>query len=369
VRIAFHTTLNDYDDGRISGDRRMARQLVAVLRRLGNEVAPLAVARTYMRQPDAAAFAALRDVAAGQVEALFAGWSDGAPAPELWFTYHHYYKAPDLLGPTVATRLGIPYVVAEASDSAGRAAGDWAAQVALARTSFPLADVHFCFTGRDREGLEPWRGSSARFVDLPPFIDVAGLPEPVRTERADPHLVAVAMMRPGNKHESYQALARVLTTLQDRPWRLSLIGDGAMRAAIEADFAGFAPGRITFRGALDAQSVAATLADGDLFVWPGLREAYGLVYLEAQAAGLPVVAFDSGGVPATVERGVTAFLEPSGDEAALARSLARLLDDAPLRRRMGETASRFVRTQRNYDRAGAIIARGLALAREAKAVR
>ena len=367
MRIAFHTTLNDYDDGRISGDRRMARQLVAVLRQLGHEVAPLAAARTYMRQPDPIAFAALREVAARQVEALFAGWRDGAPAPELWFTYHHYYKAPDLLGPAIAGRLGIPYVVAEASDSVSRATGEWAAQVALARAGFPLADVHFCFTGRDREGLEPWRGPSTRFVDLPPFIDVAGLPEPVRAERAEPHLVAVAMMRPGNKHESYQALARVLASLEDRPWRLSLIGDGAMRAAIEADFARFDPGRVTFRGALDVTAVAATLADGDLFVWPGLREAYGLVYLEAQAAGLPVVAFDSGGVPATVERGVTAFLEPSGDEAALARSLGRLLDDAPLRRRMGEAASRFVRTGRNFDQARRIIARGLAMACDAKA--
>lgn len=347
----------------------MARQLVAVLRRLGHDVAPLAAARTYMRQPDVAAFAALREVAATQVEALLAGWHDGAPAPELWFTYHHYYKAPDLLGPTIAGRLGIPYVVAEASDSASRATGEWSAQVALARAGFPLADVHFCFTWRDREGLEPWCGPRTRFVDLPPFIDVAGLPEPVRAEHEEPHLVAIAMMRPGNKHESYQALARVLASLQNRPWRLTLIGDGAMRAAIERDFAEFAPGRVTFRGALDAKSVAATLADADLFVWPGLREAYGLVYLEAQAAGLPVVAFDSGGVPATVERDVTAFLEPSGDEAALARSLARLLDDAPLRRRMGETASRFVRTERNFDRAGTIIAHGLALAREAKAGR
>lgn len=347
----------------------MARQLVAVLRRLGHEVTPLAAARTYMHQPDAAAFAALREVAAMQVEALLAGWRDGAPAPELWFTYHHYYKAPDLLGPVIAGSLGIPYVVAEASDSASRATGEWAEQVALARTGFPLADVHFCFTARDREGLEPWRGPTTRFVDLPPFIDTAGLPEPVRTQHREPHLVAIAMMRPGNKHESYQALARVLAGLQDRPWRLSLVGDGAMRAAIEADFAGFAPGRVTFRGALDPKAVTATLADGDLFAWPGLREAYGLVYLEAQAAGLPVVAFDSGGVPATVERDVTAFLEPSGDDAALARSLGRLLDDAPLRWRMGEAASRFVRTQRNFDRAGATIATGLALACDARAGR
>ncbi|AMJ61883.1 glycosyltransferase family 4 protein [Bosea sp. PAMC 26642] len=366
MRIAFHTTLNDFDDGRISGDRRMARQLVAVLRRLGHEVTPLAAARTYMHEPDATDLAAKQEAATLQVEAMLAGWHDGSQAPNLWFTYHHYYKAPDLLGPAITQRLGIPYVVAEASDSARRAEGEWAQHVALARTGFPKAAVHFYFTERDRKGVEPWCGPKTRFIALPPFIDITSLPQPTRAEHHEPHLVAVAMMRPGNKHESYQSLARILATLADRPWRLTLIGDGAMRRDIEADFAQFAPGRVTFRGVLDAAAIAAMLADGDVFVWPGLREAYGLVYLEAQAAGLPVVAFDSGGVPATVKRGITAFLEPSGDEAAFAGSLRRLLDDATLRRRMGAAASNFVRTERDFGRAQEIVAQGLALACEAR---
>ncbi|MGQ7530550.1 glycosyltransferase, partial [Streptococcus suis] len=73
--------------------------------------------------------------------------------------------------------------------------------------------------------------------------------------------------------------------------------------------------------------VVATLAEHDLFVWPGVREAYGLVYLEAQAVGLPIVAFDSGGVSATVRRGETALLLPEDDEAGLASALGDLLDD------------------------------------------
>jgi glycosyltransferase involved in cell wall biosynthesis len=362
LRIAFHTPLNAYDDGRISGDRRMARQFIAIMEGLGHEVLPIRDGRTYLREPDEAAFAALCAGAEARIEALLSGWRATGGAPDLWFTYHSYYKAPDLLGPAVAARLAIPYVVAEASDSERRAEGGWAAQVACARASFGRAAVHFCFTARDREGISPWCGRATRFVDLPPFIEAAGARSPGPRRNDPPHLVAIGMMRPGNKHESYLALADVMQRLLDRPWRLSLFGDGAMRADIEAAYAAFPPGRVTFHGAVERELVAGTMAQADIFVWPGLREAYGLVFLEAQAAGLPVVAFDSGGVPATLKRDDTGLLVPEGDIAGLARTLGELLDDPGRRRRMGTAAARFVANERGMDRARDIVARGLALA-------
>jgi len=362
LRIAFHTPLNAFDDGRISGDRRMARQFIAIMQGLGHAVEPIRKARTYMLEPDAEAFAALGAAAETRIAAMLAGWREHGGAPELWFTYHSYYKAPDLLGPAVAARLNIPYVVAEASDSERRAEGGWAEQVACARASFGKAAVHFCFTGRDRDGIAPWCGPDTHLVDLPPFIEAASGPAPRARENDPPHLVAIGMMRPGNKHESYLALAQAMALLGDRPWRLSLFGDGAMRAQIEAAYAGFAPGRVIFHGAVDRMRVAATLAQADLFVWPGVAEAYGLVYLEAQAAGLPVVAFDSGGVPATLERDVTGLLVPDGDIVSFARTLGGLLDDSGRRRRMSAAAARFVAQERGMDRAREIVAYGLALA-------
>lgn len=362
MRIAFHTPLNAFDDGRISGDRRMARQFIAIMEGLGHAVEPIRKARTYALEPDAAAFAALCAAAETRIETLLAGWRDHGGAPDLWFTYHSYYKAPDLLGPAVAARLDIPYVVAEASDSERRAQGGWAEQVACARASFGRAAVHFCFTERDRQGIEPWRGPATHLVDLPPFIDAAGGPLTGERRNDPPHLVAIGMMRPGNKHDSYLALAQALALLGDRPWRLSLFGDRAMRADIEAAYTGFSPGRATFHGAVDRGHVAAVLAQADLFVWPGLREAYGLVFLEAQAAGLPVVAFDSGGVPATLKREVTGLLVPEGDVAAFAQTLAGLLDDPARRRAMSVAAARFVAQERGMDRASEIVAHGLALA-------
>jgi glycosyltransferase involved in cell wall biosynthesis len=362
VRIAFHTPLNAYDDGRISGDRRMARQLVAVLEGLGHSVTPGIGARDFMPTPEPERLAAHLAAAAERIDALLAQWRlDGAP-PELWFTYHNYYKAPDLLGPAISQRLGIPYVVAEASDAERRASGDWAAYTRIVREGLAAADLHLCFTDRDRQGLERWRSDRTALMELPPFIAFAQEPPRREGTAAVPRLITVAMMREGTKENSYRVLARVLAHLADRPWVLTVIGDGRRRPEVEEAFAGFPEGRITWRGAIPHDRTVATMAAHDLFVWPGVREAYGLVYLEAQAVGLPIVAFDSGGVSATVRPGETALLLPEGDEAGLAAALGGLLDDPQRRARMGAAARRFVLDERTPARAADILARGLAVA-------
>ncbi len=363
MRIAFHTPLNLFDDAGVSGDRRMARQLVAALETLGHAVAPVQAGRGYLAGSEPAALARLEAEAARLRDTLLAGWRSGtAPPPGLWFTYHNYYRAPDLLGPEIAAALGIPYVTAEASDAARRATGEWARHTAIVRRGLDAADAHFHFTERDREGLEPWRRNGTALLPLPPFIAFDAEPPRHRGHGGAPRLVTIAMMREGTKQNSYLALARILGRIRDEDWSLSIIGDGRRRDAIEQAFAGFAPERIAWRGLLGREYALSELAAHDLFVWPGLREAYGLVYLEAQATGLPVVAFDSGGVPATVRAGETALLAPEGDEAAFAANLAALLRDENRRRMMGEAARRFVLTERTVARAADRLAEGLAIA-------
>ena len=179
--------------------------------------------------------------------------------------------------------------------------------------------------------------------------------EPVR-------LIAVAMMRPGNKAACYVFLARTLARIADLPWTLTLIGDGPERPAIEAAFASLPPGRVRFLGRRERTDILSQLAAHDLFVWPGLNEAYGVVYLEAQAAGLPVAALDSGGVPAVVARDRTALLARHGDEAALSAKIGQLIGDSALRARMGEAARDFARQERNGESARAVLATALSAA-------
>ncbi len=85
-------------------------------------------------------------------------------------------------------------------------------------------------------------------------------------------------------------------------------------------------GRVTFLGALDQDGVADQFRDGDLLVWPGVGEAFGMVYLEAQAQGCPVLAEDRQGVRDVVRDG--GWLVPADNPSAYAKAIDALAADA-----------------------------------------
>ena len=97
------------------------------------------------------------------------------------------------------------------------------------------------------------------------------------------------------------------------------------------------------------------MAQADIFAWPGIGEAYGLVFLEAQAAGLPVVACRDRGVPDVTRDGETTLLCAPDDVAAYAANLRRLLTDHALRRRLGAAGRAFVHGERSIEAAGATL--------------
>jgi glycosyltransferase involved in cell wall biosynthesis len=271
-------------------------------------------------------------------------WAGEGP-PDLWFTYHLYYKAPDLIGPDLAREFHIPYVTAEASYAARRDREGWAQAQALIRDAVSLARINLCFTDRDRPGLESVV-PEARFVSVSPFIDTTAY-ENVATASPNPRLVTVAMMRRGDKFASFAMLAKALTLLTDLPWRLTVIGDGPLRAETAALFGGLPAHRIDWRGEMAGDAIASALAEGGIYVWPGCGEAYGMAYLEAEAAGMPVVAQATAGVPAVVRHGKTGILTPEGDVAAYAAAIRELLLDAAKRAAYGKAAREFVFAERS----------------------
>ena len=104
---------------------------------------------------------------------------------------------------------------------------------------------------------------------------------------------------------------------------------------------GQAPGvlaRTRFYGALPREQVLARYAACDLFVAPSKYESFGLIFVEAMCFGKPVVAFSVGGAAEIVEDGVNGLLAPPGDAEALARAVARLVEDAALRETLGRRA-------------------------------
>ncbi|MFO7296833.1 MAG: glycosyltransferase [Pseudomonadota bacterium] len=167
------------------------------------------------------------------------------------------------------------------------------------------------------------------------------------------------MMRPGDKLTSYVVLAQALQTLLELPWRLAVIGDGEARADVLTAFSAIPPDRIDWLGQLEPEAVLDVLSACDIYVWPGIGEAYGMAYLEAQAMGLPVVAQDTAGVSAVVQSGVTGRLTPAGDLAAFAAAVKQLLLEPGMRNQMGHAATRFVREQRNVAMAADVLRNAL----------
>jgi glycosyltransferase involved in cell wall biosynthesis len=98
--------------------------------------------------------------------------------------------------------------------------------------------------------------------------------------------------------------------------------------------------RVVVHGVLRPEEVAGFYAAADVFVLPSRREPYGTAYGEAMAAGLPVVGWRAGNLPHLARDGEDGFAVPEGDVPALAAALRRLVDDAPLRHRMGSAARR-----------------------------
>ena len=90
-------------------------------------------------------------LAQNEAERLVKTSGGGRAKPDLWFCYHPYYKAPDLIGPPLAVRWNIPYVTAEASYSRRRDDTGWAELQSLVVDAVRQAAVNICFTKRDED--------------------------------------------------------------------------------------------------------------------------------------------------------------------------------------------------------------------------
>lgn len=164
------------------------------------------------------------------------------------------------------------------------------------------------------------------------FRAAFGLPE------AAPVVACVAQLIPRKGHRALLAAwPAVRARVPDA--RLVCFGTGPLAGELAAlaggdgsvHFAGFRPDLREFLGC------------ADLVVHPASTEGLGLGLLEAQAAGLPVVAFASGGVPEAVADGVTGQLVPAGDVPALAAAVADLLGDPARRAALGAAGAARVR--------------------------
>ncbi len=353
--VAFYAPLKSPNHPLPSGDRTMARLLMKALDGAGFSPLLASELRTLDKAGDGQRQEDLRRQSMAEASRLIAEYRalPEEQRPCLWFTYHVYYKAPDWIGPQVADALGIPYVVAEGSRAAKRAGGPWATGHDGAEAALDRADAILVMTAHDREALEAARPQHQTLIDFPPFLDVQEWPasDNHSSQDGEPRLLTVAMMREGDKLASYRILAAALSHLRHLPWTLDIVGDGDARDEVERLFAPVAP-RVRLHGRIDGKADLKALYEAaDLFVWPAVNEAYGMVLLEAQAFGCPVVAGAYGGVASVVKHEETGLLTPPGDIAAFTDAVSRALQDLERLRRLGLAACRFVRQERDLDHA------------------
>lgn len=305
MRIAFCTPFKPLDNPRPSGDVVIARDLVLSLRELGHEVRVLEhfpakwiYWKPWRWRPALRALSRMTEQARGA---------------DCVLTYSSYYKVPDVFGPAICNALALPYLLFSASYAPKRgrrvktAPGHW-----LNRRAMLRADHVFC-------NKEPywrtvgWLLPPDRFSRVRPgfrpngFTHDANARERLRAEwntQARLVLCTAAMMRPGVKAEGVRWVLRAAAGLAGRGVdALTVVAGGGSEMTRLRDEARAMGVNALFTGQVDRERLAEIYSAADLFAFPGIEESIGMVYLEAQACGLPVVATDHEGAPQVVEHG------------------------------------------------------------------
>jgi phosphatidylinositol alpha-1,6-mannosyltransferase len=222
------------------------------------------------------------------------------------------------------------------------------------------ADVVAAISRFTAEQVKRWiRRADVEVVHLglpPDFVPVSG-----PSARDDRLVMAVSRLEPAEAYKGVDTLLyswpRVLARVPDA--RLTVVGDGADRARLEriATYLGI-DARVRFVGYVDDEHLRRLYVTASVFALPGRvrlqpspeGEGFGLVFLEAGAAGLPVVAGRAGGALDAVDDLRTGFLVNPEDTETIAARVVELLEDPELARRLGDAARARVANGFSFER-------------------
>jgi glycosyltransferase involved in cell wall biosynthesis len=357
MRISFYTPFKPLDHANPSGDLMIARGLYGYLENQGHKILIMSTFRsrwvfwkpwiwTWLIRD---ARRIMRTIAPSGVD--------------LWFTYHSYYKAPDLLGSFISRRLKIPYVIFQGIYSTKRKR-DWKTWPGFVLNRAALCAADHVFSNKKVDYMNMKRLlPSQRITYVKPGISPhafsfdAGARDELKKlwdVGDEPVVLSAAMFRPDVKTQGLSLVIRVCGELFHKGLRFYLViaGEGRERNRLLQLAKEQLPGRVRFVGKIPRNEMYRFYSAGDIFAFPGIRESLGMVFLEAQSCGIPVVAFANGGIPEVVRDGETGFLVPLYDSDRFAEAIEFLLTKRDIRQKMGQTAQIHVREghdiSRNY---------------------
>jgi glycosyltransferase involved in cell wall biosynthesis len=183
-----------------------------------------------------------------------------------------------------------------------------------------------------RLALRTW--PDLRYTVVPNGVDLT-LFHPKRSPRTPSNRIRCLAVARLIERKGLGDLIRALALLERGRFELEIVGGGADQRVLQdlATQLGVAD-EVRFAGPLSRVEVAERYRAADLFTLPSSAEAFGNVFAEALASGLPIVGSAIGGIPDLVEHGSNGLLVPSGDVEALAGAIRYLANDPELRAEM-----------------------------------
>jgi phosphatidylinositol alpha-1,6-mannosyltransferase len=228
-----------------------------------------------------------------------------------------------------------------------------------------------------RRRLEPALGPHPLMCHLSPGVDTSTFsPDADGSEirrryglGTRPVIVCVSRLVPRKGQDNLIAALPAINAAIGVKAVLLLVGGGPYRRQLQQDAERLGVQHdVVFTGPVDVGELAAHYAAGDVFAMPcrtrraGLDvEGLGIVFLEASAVGLPVVAGDSGGAPDAVRDGDTGFVLDGRDVGAITDRLTLLLREGDRAAAMGAAGRSWVQTSWQWDSSAAVLAEALQL--------
>jgi glycosyltransferase involved in cell wall biosynthesis len=161
----------------------------------------------------------------------------------------------------------------------------------------------------------------------------------IRPEKGVDYLARAFARLSGENANAYLAIAGGTKLWVEEGWLYGKALEATERQILDILGPAIARKRAFVLGIVPPSEIDGYYAAGDIFVLPSMfQETFGLVLLEAFSAGLPVIAFRSGGIPELVEDRRNGIIVPQGDEEALYQSMRELMLDRDLRQRLGAAA-------------------------------
>ncbi|MGN0775995.1 MAG: glycosyltransferase [Candidatus Ventricola sp.] len=228
-------------------------------------------------------------------------------------------------GLIVARALGIPFALTVHGTDVFHyfipGKRPWARNVKIAQQADALMAVSSLLMSR----VAPYRGEGNISRIVPNGVDLSLVPE--KTDNAARAVISVGTLKARKcMDRTLEAFARLAGEYPDAT--LTIVGIGEMEAQLRARIAELGlETRVTLTGGLPHEEVIARMAKSDLFVLPSWGEGYGIVYIEAMAAGCIAVGAKGEGIEDTITDGENGFLVPAGDIDAIERVMRDVFEN------------------------------------------